>query len=81
MVGMVGCGYFAQFHIEAWRRIPGVELAAAADPVLARARQAAPQAYSAEEMFDASGWISSTSPRVRILICRWCGWLQAEKLR
>jgi len=50
--GMVGCGYFAQFHIEAWRRIPGVELAAAADPVLARARQAAPQAYSAEEMFD-----------------------------
>ena len=50
--GMVGCGYFAQFHIEAWRRIPGVELAAASDPVLARARQAAPQAYSAEEMFD-----------------------------
>src|SRR5260370_13395423 len=51
--GIVGCGYFAQFHIEAWRRIPGVELAAAADPVLARARQAAPQAYStAEEMFD-----------------------------
>src|SRR6266700_5798659 len=26
--GMVGCGYFAQFHIEAWRRIPGVDLAA-----------------------------------------------------
>src|SRR5258708_34803594 len=51
--GIVGWGYFAQFHIEAWRRIPGVELAAAADPVLARARQAAPRAYStAEEMFD-----------------------------
>src|SRR5216117_3396292 len=51
--GIVGCGYFAQFHIEAWRRIPGVELAAAADPVLARARQVAPRAYStAEDMFD-----------------------------
>src|SRR5260370_41176631 len=53
--GIVGCGYFAQFHIEAWRRIPGGELAAAADPVLARARQAAPQAYStAEDMFDSA---------------------------
>jgi len=51
--GIVGCGFFAQFHIEAWRRTPGVELAAAADPDLARACQAAPRAYStAEEMFE-----------------------------
>src|SRR6266480_3566852 len=51
--GIVGCGFFAQFHIDAWRRMPGVELAAAADPDLARARQAAPRAYStAEEMFE-----------------------------
>src|SRR5882724_5609263 len=51
--GLIGCGFFAQFHIDAWRRMPGVELAAAADPDLARARQAAPRAYStAEEMFE-----------------------------
>src|SRR5712671_1606238 len=51
--GIIGCGYFAQFHIEAWRRIPEVELVAAADPDLARARQAAPRVYStAEEMLD-----------------------------
>ena len=52
--GIVGCGFFAQNHIEAWRRMAGVELAAAADPDLERARQAAPRAYaSAEEMLRA----------------------------
>jgi predicted dehydrogenase len=51
--GIVGCGFFAQFHIEAWRRMPGVELAAACDPDLERARAAAPRAYaSAEQMLD-----------------------------
>ncbi len=51
--GIAGCGYFAQFHLEAWRRMPGAEIVAAADPDLARARRAAPHAYaSAEEMFD-----------------------------
>ena len=52
--GIVGCGFFAQFHIEGWRRIPQVELAAAADPDLERARQAAPRAYAtAQQMLDA----------------------------
>ena len=51
--GIIGCGFFAQHHIEAWRRIPEVELAAASDPQLERARQAAPHAYgSAKEMLD-----------------------------
>jgi predicted dehydrogenase len=50
---MIGCGFFAQFQIEAWRRMPCVELAAAADPDLPRAAKAAPHAYaSAEEMLD-----------------------------
>lgn len=50
--GLIGCGFFAQFHIEAWRRIPGVELAAACDPDIDRASDAAKRAYaSAEEMF------------------------------
>jgi D-apiose dehydrogenase len=51
--GIIGCGYFAQFHIEGWRRMPDVELAAAADPDLERAGKAAPRAYrSAGEMLD-----------------------------
>jgi D-apiose dehydrogenase len=52
--GIIGCGFFAQFHIEGWRRMPEVELAAAVDPDLERARKAAPRAYAtAEEMLDA----------------------------
>jgi predicted dehydrogenase len=50
---IVGCGFFAQFQIEAWRRMPGVELAAACDLDIARAQAAAPRAYaSIEEMLD-----------------------------
>lgn len=51
--GIVGCGFFAQHHLEAWRRIPDVEIAAACDLQLERAGKAARQAYaSAEEMLD-----------------------------
>ncbi len=34
----VGAGYFATFHLESWQRMRGVELAAVADPDMARAR-------------------------------------------
>jgi predicted dehydrogenase len=52
--GIIGCGFFAQFHIDAWRRMPGVEIVAAADPDLARARNFAEKIYAtAEEMLDA----------------------------
>jgi len=52
--GIVGCGFFAQFHIDAWRRLEGVDLVAAADPELTRAKQAAPRAYATlTEMLDA----------------------------
>ena len=51
--GIVGCGFFAQHHLEAWRRIPEAEIVAACDLKLERAGQAAPRAYvSAEEMLD-----------------------------
>jgi predicted dehydrogenase len=56
---IAGAGYFAQFHAEAWRRIPEAEIAAVADPDLHRARHLAqrfgiPRAYSAvEEMLRA----------------------------
>jgi len=51
--GIVGCGFFAGRHIEAWRRISAVEIVAAADPRLDRAEQFAKNTYrSADEMFD-----------------------------
>jgi predicted dehydrogenase len=52
--GIIGCGFFGQIQLEAWRRIGGVEIVAAADPDLERARRSAPRAYaSAEAMLDA----------------------------
>jgi D-apiose dehydrogenase len=51
--GIIGCGFFAERHIEAWRRMPEVEIAAAADPHLDRAERFAQRAYrSAEEMLN-----------------------------
>ncbi len=51
--GIIGCGWFAENHRQAWLRIPGVEIVAAADVRLERAQRFAPRAYgSAEELFD-----------------------------
>src|SRR6185295_5739480 len=51
--GIIGCGFFAERHMEAWRRIPEAEIVAAADPRLDRAQTFAGRAYgSAEEMLD-----------------------------
>jgi len=51
--GIVGCGFFAEHHLEAWRRVPEVAIVAAADPQLDRAKAFAPQAYrSRSEMLD-----------------------------
>ncbi len=47
--GLIGCGFFGRIQAEAWRRLEGVELAAACDPVLERARSLAPRAYSCAE--------------------------------
>jgi predicted dehydrogenase len=50
---IIGCGFFAERHIEAWRRIPEVEIVAAADLQRERAEKFAHRAYrSAEEMLD-----------------------------
>ena len=55
-VGVVGAGYFAQFHLDAWSRLPGVTLAAVCDQNaenLAPARQHYPHAQTfthAEQM-------------------------------
>jgi predicted dehydrogenase len=50
---MIGCGWFAENHLDGWRRIPDVEIVAAADLRLDRAKKFAAKAYSsAEEMLD-----------------------------
>ena len=50
---IIGCGFFAERHLEAWGRIPEAEIVAAADPRLDRARKFADRAYgTAEEMLD-----------------------------
>jgi D-apiose dehydrogenase len=52
--GLIGCGFFSQHHQAAWSRIPNVEIVAACDLSIERARAAAPRAYtSAEEMLKA----------------------------
>jgi len=51
--GIIGCGFFARNHIEAWRRIPEVEITAACDLDIERARLFAPRAYTAaQEMLE-----------------------------
>jgi predicted dehydrogenase len=42
---LIGCGYFARYHLEAWARVAGVKIVASADPLIERARRAAPRAY------------------------------------
>lgn len=47
---MIGCGHFAENHREAWQRIPGVEIVAAADLRLERAQRFAARAYGSAEV-------------------------------
>jgi predicted dehydrogenase len=51
---IAGCGFFSQFHVDGWRRMADeVEIVAACDPQLDRARAVAPRAYEdAVEMLD-----------------------------
>jgi predicted dehydrogenase len=38
---LVGAGYFSQFHLDAWRRVPEAELVAICDSTVSRAHEAA----------------------------------------
>jgi D-apiose dehydrogenase len=50
---MIGCGWFAENHRQAWLQIPEVEIVAAADLHLDRAQRFAKRAYSsADRMLD-----------------------------
>jgi D-apiose dehydrogenase len=51
--GMIGCGFFSQHHLEAWRRMANVHIVAACDYQIERAQTAALRAYaSAQEMLE-----------------------------
>ena len=49
-VGIIGCGYFARFHREAWARLP-VQLAAICDADMTRAEEAAAEFPAARARF------------------------------
>ncbi len=46
---IIGCGFFGQIQLEAWRRMDGVRIVAAADADLSRAQISAPRAYTSAE--------------------------------
>jgi D-apiose dehydrogenase len=51
---LIGCGYFGRIQIEAWRRMADVEIVAACDVDLHKAREVARRAYtSVEELLEA----------------------------
>lgn len=58
----VGTGYFSQFHYDAWRRIPGVELVAVCDLDLDRARQTAERYGVARVYADVAAMLDAEQP-------------------
>lgn len=56
-VGIVGCGFFAQLHLHAWRELASVEIVAVCDRDEIKAR-AAGTAFGAQVFFDASAMFS-----------------------
>ena len=46
---LIGSGYFGQIQLEAWRRMPDVEIVAACDLQLSKAQASAPKAYTSIE--------------------------------
>ncbi|MGB0497608.1 MAG: Gfo/Idh/MocA family protein [Rubricella sp.] len=49
-VGLIGAGYFASYHADAWARIPGAHLAAVADRDKAKAAALGPAFTDADDM-------------------------------
>jgi D-apiose dehydrogenase len=57
--GLIGCGFFAQNHLRAWRDIEGVELAAVCDLDAVRAKRAAEEFGAARHYTDAKAMLAS----------------------
>ena len=56
---MIGAGFFANYHAEAWKRIEGVELAAVADPLPGRAAAFAAEHAIPHSYTDAASMLKS----------------------
>jgi predicted dehydrogenase len=51
---IIGCGFFGQIQMEAWRRMADAEIVAACDPIVGKARAAASRYYTNAEAMLAS---------------------------
>ncbi len=61
----IGAGYFAQYHYDAWRRIPRADLVAVADHDLDKARRVLPEAPVSPMAYgDPSAMLAATAPDV-----------------
>lgn len=58
-IACVGAGYFSQFHIESWKRMPGAELVGVCDMDIDKAKASEAPAFS-----DVSKMLSSCKPDV-----------------
>jgi predicted dehydrogenase len=62
-VAVAGCGYFSQFHRDAWARLP-VEVVGLCDPDLAKAEQAASGCPGTRVFTDAAEMLDETRPDI-----------------
>ena len=61
-VGLVGAGYYAQFHLAAWARIPAIEVVGIADLDVTRARAAVTHWPDAKVFDDAEAMVRQCRP-------------------
>lgn len=67
-VGIVGCGYFSQFHREGWARLPGATVVGVCDADPARAEAAACALPGARAFTDAAAMLDETRPAVMDMV-------------
>src|SRR5262249_16962760 len=61
-VAVIGCGYFATNHLNAWRRLPDVEIAGVCDLDAGKARRAAERFGAARWFADAAAMLDEVRP-------------------
>jgi predicted dehydrogenase len=66
-VAIVGCGYFAQFHRDAWARLPGARVVGVCDSDPAKA-EAAAAALGTRSFTDAAAMLNATRPDVMDMV-------------
>jgi D-apiose dehydrogenase len=61
---IIGCGYFSQFHRDAWMRIPGVRIAGLCDNDPARLETASGEIPDAKVFLDVDAALSTLKPAI-----------------